>query len=73
MPDAKAREVADNADLIVNGYAYTRCANNIRILNLRTGKAAVVNGSREVIETSMDDIDIALALRYLSDNEQFME
>ena len=73
MPEAKAREVADNADLIVNVYAYTRCANNIRTLNLRTGKAAVVNGSREVIETSMDDIDIALALRYLSDNEQFME
>ncbi len=73
MPEAKVKEVADNADLIVNGYAYTRCADNIRILNLRTGKAAVLNDSREVIETSMDDIDIALALRYLSANEQFME
>ncbi|MCD7862718.1 MAG: hypothetical protein LUG61_04210 [Lachnospiraceae bacterium] len=36
------KEVADNADLIVNGYAFTKCDLGYRVLNLnRPTKAAV--------------------------------
>jgi hypothetical protein len=72
MPEAKMKEVADAADMVVNGYAYTFLGDNIRILNLRTGKAALVTPSREISETNMDDMDIGVAMRYLIDNEQFM-
>ena len=72
MPEAKMKEVADAADMVVNGYAYTFIGENIRILNLRTGKAALVTPSREISETNMDDMDIGVAMRYLVDNEQFM-
>ncbi len=72
MPEAKMKEVADAADMVVNGYAYTFIEDNIRILNLRTGKAALVTPSREISETNMDDMDIGVAMRYLVDNEQFM-
>lgn len=72
MPEAKMKEVADAADMVVNGYAYTFIGENIRILNLRTGKAALVTPSREISETNMDDMDIGVAMRYLIDNEQFM-
>ena len=72
MPEAKMKEVADAADMVVNGYAYTFLGDNIRILNLRTGKAALVTPSREISETNMDDMDIGVAMRYLVDNEQFM-
>lgn len=73
MPEAKAKEIADESDLVVNGYAFSKCDAGIRILNLRNGKAALVIGGHQVSETNMDDLDLALALRYLSENEQFME
>lgn len=30
----KIKEIADKADMIVNGYAFTRCAEGFRVLNL---------------------------------------
>ena len=72
MPEAKMKEIADAADMVVNGYAYTRVDDNIRVLNLRTGKAALVTSGHEVSETNMDDMDLGVAMRYLVENEQFM-
>ena len=72
MPEAKMKEIADAADMVVNGYAYTRVDDNIRVLNLRTGKAAFVTYGHEVSETNMDDLDLGVAMRYLIENEQFM-
>ena len=72
MPETKMKEVADAADMVVNGYAYTFLGENIRILNLRTGKAAIVTSGHEVSETNMDDMDIGVAMQYLIENEQFM-
>ena len=72
MPESKLKAIADAAELIVNGYAFEKIGGNVRAVNMRTGKAAVfANG--EMIETSMDDMDVALALRYLRDNARFME
>lgn len=72
MPESKIKAIADAAKLIVNGYAFERIGSNIRAVNMRTGKAAVfANG--EMIETSMDDMDVSFALRYLRDNARFME
>jgi hypothetical protein len=73
MPETLAKEIADNSDLIVNGYAFTKTAGGIRALNLRNGKAALFIGNHEVSETNMDDMDLALARRYLTENEMFME
>ena len=72
MSEAKMKEIADAADMVVNGYAYTRIDDNIRVLNLRTGKAAFVTSGHEVSETNMDDLDLGVAMRYLIENEQFM-
>ena len=66
------KEVADAADMVINGYAYTRINDNIRVLNLRTGKAAIITSAHEVSETNMDDMDIGVAMQYLIENEQFM-
>ena len=72
MPEAKMKEIADAADMVVNGYAYTCIDDNIRVLNLRTGKAALVTSGHEVSETNMVDMDLGVAMRYLVENEQFM-
>lgn len=66
--------VADAAELIVNGYAFTKNENNIRILNLNNpSKAAVISKNAEVLETSMDDIEIAIVLDYFERNRKYME
>lgn len=52
-------EVADAAEVIVNGYAFTKDNSNVRVLNLnKPGKAALLSKSGEVLETSMDDVEL---------------
>ena len=73
MPE-KLKIVADNADAIYNGYAFTRDADNIRVLNLGAdGHAAVITASGDVLETSMDDIELALMLGYYGRVAEYME
>ena len=72
MPDIK--RIADKADVIVNGYAFTREEDNIHVLNLNCPKKAVVfNSDSEVLETTMDDIELSIAKRYLQQNLKYME
>ena len=70
----KIREIADQADMIVNGYAFTRENNQIRILNLNNlDKALVISEDGEVLETTMDDIEIRIVLDYWNSDRKFME
>ena len=72
MVDVK--QVADAADMIVNGYAFTRCAEGFRVLNLnRPDRAVVFSNDGKVLETSMDDIEVRIAGDYLEKNRKFME
>lgn len=67
-------EVADAAKIIVNGYAFTLDANNIKILNLnKPEKATLINNDGEVLETSMDDIELDIVLDYYIRNRKYME
>ena len=66
--------VIDAADMIVNGYAFTRDPKGFRVLNLnQPDKAAVFSELGEVLETSMDDIELRIALDYFIANRQFLE
>ena len=66
--------VADNADMIINGYAFTKSGECIRVLNLNNPeKSTVIDGKGKVLETSMDDIEIGIIKRYLDNNREFME
>jgi len=72
MPDIKT--IADKADIIVNGYAFTRNDECIQVLNLNCpDKAVVFDTEGEVLETTMDDIELAIASRYLLQNMKYME
>ena len=48
MSEKERVAVADAADMIVNNYAFTKDGANVRVLNLRTGAAALLipNGRR---------------------------
>lgn len=67
-------DVASRADVIVNGYAFTKTNDNVRVLNLnRPSKAAMLSVGGDVLETSMDDIELDIVKDYLKRNERFME
>ena len=68
------KKIADEADLIVNGYAFTKKQDAIYALNLNNPeKATVFTIDGIVVETSMDDIEINIVLDYFKRNRKFME
>lgn len=72
MIDCKA--VADAANMIINGYAYTKDRENVKVLNLNNpDRAIVLDRDGEVLETSMCDIEIQIVKDYLAKNIEFME
>ena len=72
MSEEKAMVIAENADIVLNGYAVTRDSENFRVVNLRTGKAAYIMASGELSETNMDDVESAIALRIISENRKYI-
>ena len=72
MPDIKS--IAEKADIIINGYAFTRKNNQIHVLNLNCpDKAVVFSRDGEVQETTMDDIELSIVGRYLRQSLKYME
>ena len=66
--------VAQSADFIVNGYSFICEDGKVRVLNLNdTARAAVLDMNGEVLETSMDDIEISIVQVYWEKNKQFAE
>ena len=69
----KLTEIADRADMIVNGYAFTKEENVVRVLHLESPhNAAVLSEDGSVIETNMDDIELALIGKYYERNRKFL-
>ena len=67
-------EVADAAEVIVNGYAFTKDGTNVKVLNLnRADRAAVLSQDGEVLETSMDDVELDIVIDYYRRNRKYME
>ena len=75
MPDSELQKIADEADFIVNGYAFTsRNDGFVSILNLEHPDCAIViNKSLEIIETNMDEIEQVIVLELAKKNLQFLE
>lgn len=73
MPEEMAVRVAEAADVIVNGYALMKHDLGVRIVNLDTGNVAVFSDSDEMLETSMSEIELAIALKYLKANRHYMD
>ena len=68
MPKAKAAKIADAANLIVGGYAIMKHELGFRIVNLNSGNALIVSNDYNVLETSMEDLEVEVAIGYLKTN-----
>ena len=74
MSKEKLREIADNADMIVRGYAFTKKDNNISVLNLnRPSSAMYMSPEGKMLESTMDEIEQAIVLNIWERDSQFME
>lgn len=68
----KIKEIADKADLIVNGYAYTRDKDYIRIINLNSLNHTAVIYNDKIVETNMDEIETQIVLDYYIQDKEFL-
>ncbi len=72
MPDII--KVADAADMIVNGYAFTKENGMIRVLNLNhPERACVLTKNGEMAETTMDDVELSIVSDYYQKNKKYLE
>jgi len=72
MPDLY--KIADEADVITNGFAFKKIPEGIRVFNLNNGYgAAVFKQDGTLIETNMDDIEIIVSKKYLKSCLKYME
>lgn len=68
----KIKEISDKADLIVNGYAYTRDKGYINVTNLNNLSHAAVIYNDKIVETNMDEIETQIVLDYYIQDKEFL-
>ena len=75
MREEEITYIADNANFIVCGYAFSKREDGfIEILNLNHPDCAmVINQEGSIIETNMDKIEQQIVLDLCRKNLQFME
>ena len=75
MPENEKMKIADAADMIVAGYAYTWLEGNIRVVNLNRNDPSVMVFSLDgkMLESSMDPIEEQIALQRWNEDKEFME
>lgn len=67
------KDIADRADMIINGYAFTKDNEWVRVLNLNCINHAAVILNDKIVETNMDDVENEIVMDYYNRNKQFME
>ena len=75
MPEKELQKIAENAKIIVNGYAFSKRDDGfISILNLdHPDCAMVISKELEIIETNMDEIEQEIVLSLAKRNIAFLE
>ena len=74
MSEKQLEEIAANADMIVNNYAFTRKNGNISVLNLRKpNRAMVISGDGKMLETNMDEIEQVIVQNIWEKDAEYME
>ena len=72
MSEELVRNLISTSDMIVNGYAFNRLGENVRIVNLNTGGVVVLLPDGTVSEASMDDVELSIVLDCYRRNSKFM-
>ena len=75
MSNEDLYEMSQNSDMIVCGYAFSvDSSSNIHVFDLRSPHhALVMTPSVEVLETTMDDVELSIVIDYWNKNKKFLE
>ena len=74
MSEKELKQIADDAAMIVKGYAFSYKDNFISILNLNNpSRAMLISKDGEIIESNTDEIEEALILKIWNEDKEFME
>lgn len=73
MSEKELDSIIDKASFIVDGYAFSRDEDTVRVLALQApGHALVLSYDDEVLETNMDDIELAIVLDQWKKNKKYL-
>ena len=67
------KRIADRADMIVNGFAFTKEGECIQVVNLDRRRHTAIILDDKITETDMDPIEAQIAIDYYKNNKKFME
>lgn len=74
MSEEMMQEIADRADMIIRGYAFTKDADVIRVFNLNDRESSMVLSAQGImLETNMNEIEQSLVLDIWNRNAKYME
>lgn len=75
MSHDEIKIICDNAGMIVCGYAFSQKEDsNIQVIQIRAPHhALILSPQGEVLETSMDDVEIDIVKGYWLKNRKYME
>lgn len=74
MSEKELKQIADDAAMIVKGYAFSYKDNFISVLNLNNpSRAMLISKDGEIIESNTDEIEEALILKIWNEDKEFME
>ena len=75
MSNDELMKLSSDADMIVCGYAFSKSEDsNIRVLDLREPHHALLMSPQgEVLETTMDDVELNIVEGYWRKNQKYME
>ena len=75
MHEINKKRIADAADMIVNGFAFKRDGDTLKIVNLNKKQphVLIISISGKVLESSMDPIEQSIALDIWEKDAECME
>lgn len=75
MSPDEINAICSNADMIVGGYAFTKKdKDHVQVVQLASPHhALVLSTESEVLETSMDDVELEIVMGYWHKNRKYMD
>ena len=67
------QEILKESVMVVNQYAFTAVPLGIRMFHLNTGTACIIDKNDDIIESSMDDAEMVIALDCYIKNKKLLE
>jgi uncharacterized membrane protein len=74
MSETELKKIADDADMIVRGYAFSYKEGNVSVLNLnKPSRAVLISKDGNILESNTDEIEEAVILKIWNEDKEFME